>query len=74
MRLKLTIAYDGTNYEGWQVQKIGVGVQQKIEEAIAKIFQAQIRLHGSSRTAILTDPRASGHEIGARARPLQGCA
>jgi tRNA pseudouridine38-40 synthase len=50
VRLKLTIAYDGTNYEGWQVQKIGVGVQQKIEEAIAKIFQAQIRLHGSSRT------------------------
>ena len=50
MRLKLTIAYDGTNYEGWQVQKIGLGVQQKIEEAIAKIFQAQIRLHGSSRT------------------------
>jgi tRNA pseudouridine38-40 synthase len=50
VRLKLTIAYDGTNYEGWQVQKIGVGVQQKIEEAIAKIFQTQIRLHGSSRT------------------------
>ena len=50
MRLKLTIAYDGTNYEGWQVQKVGVGVQQKIEEAIAKIFQMQIRLHGSSRT------------------------
>ena len=50
VRLKLTIAYDGTNYEGWQVQKVGVGVQQKIEEAIAKIFQEQIRLHGSSRT------------------------
>jgi tRNA pseudouridine38-40 synthase len=46
----LIIAYDGTSYEGWQVQKIGVGVQQKIEEAIATIFGAQIRLHGSSRT------------------------
>jgi tRNA pseudouridine38-40 synthase len=50
MRLKLTIAYDGTNYEGWQVQKVGVGVQQKLEEAIAKIFRMEIRVHGSSRT------------------------
>ena len=50
MRLKLTIAYDGAGYAGWQVQKVGLGVQQVIEEAIAKIFQEQIRLHGSSRT------------------------
>lgn len=50
MRLKLTIAYDGANYEGWQVQKVGVGVQQKVEEAIARIFQVQVRVHGSSRT------------------------
>lgn len=50
MRLKLTIAYDGANYAGWQMQKIGLGVQQVVEEAIAKIFQQQIRIHGSSRT------------------------
>ena len=50
MRLKLTIAYDGANYAGWQIQKIGLGVQQIVEEAIAKIFQQQIRIHGSSRT------------------------
>ena len=50
MRLKLTIAYDGANYAGWQIQKIGLGVQQVVEEAIAKIFQQQIRIHGSSRT------------------------
>lgn len=50
MRLKLTIAYDGANYAGWQVQKVGLGVQQVIEEAIAEIFQEQIRIHGSSRT------------------------
>ena len=35
LKLKLTIAYDGTNYAGWQTQKIGLGVQQKIEEALA---------------------------------------
>ena len=50
MRLKLTIAYDGANYAGWQVQKVGLGVQQVIEEAIASIWQEQIRIHGSSRT------------------------
>jgi tRNA pseudouridine38-40 synthase len=50
VRLKLTIAYDGANYAGWQIQKVGLGVQQVVEEAIAKIFQQQIRIHGSSRT------------------------
>ena len=50
MRLKLTIAYDGANYAGWQMQKIGLGVQQVVEESIAKIFQQPIRIHGSSRT------------------------
>jgi tRNA pseudouridine38-40 synthase len=50
VRLKLTIAYDGANYAGWQIQKVGLGVQQVIEEAIASIYQEQIRLHGSSRT------------------------
>jgi tRNA pseudouridine38-40 synthase len=50
IRLKLTIAYDGTAYEGWQVQKTGVGVQQVIEQALAKLFPSQPRLHSSSRT------------------------
>jgi tRNA pseudouridine38-40 synthase len=49
-RFKLTIAYDGTNYEGWQVQKIGLGVQQKVEEAMAKLFRSRPRVHSSSRT------------------------
>jgi tRNA pseudouridine38-40 synthase len=49
-RVKLTIAYDGTEYEGWQVQKIGRGVQQVIEEALAGLFQTPLRVHSSSRT------------------------
>jgi len=28
-QFKLTFAYDGTSYQGWQVQKIGTGVQEK---------------------------------------------
>ena len=50
LKLKLTIAFDGTAYQGWQVQKIGLGVQQKVEEALAKLFPSAPRVHGSSRT------------------------
>ncbi len=50
IKFKLTIAYDGTAYQGWQVQKTGTGVQQKIEEALAKLFPSVKRIHGSSRT------------------------
>ncbi len=50
LKFKLTIAYDGTGYEGWQVQKIGTGVQEKVEAALAKLFPSHPRVHGSSRT------------------------
>jgi len=50
IKFKLVIAYDGANYEGWQMQKIGTGVQQIVEDALAKIFPAKPRLHSSSRT------------------------
>jgi tRNA pseudouridine38-40 synthase len=33
--LKLTIAYDGTNYAGWQRQANGLSIQQLVEEALA---------------------------------------
>ena len=50
VKLKLVIAYDGSNYAGWQLQKTGVGVQQKIEEALVKLFPSVQRIHSSSRT------------------------
>ena len=50
LKFKLIIAYDGTNYEGWQVQKIGLGVQQRVEEALVKLFPSVQRVHSSSRT------------------------
>lgn len=50
LKFKLIIAYDGTAYEGWQVQKIGTGVQEKVEAALAKLFPSRPRVHGSSRT------------------------
>jgi len=50
IKVKLTIAYDGANYAGWQVQTTGIGVQQKIEEALAQLFPSVRRIHSSSRT------------------------
>lgn len=50
LRFKLVIAYDGTAYQGWQCQKIGVGVQEKIESALGRLFSGHPRVHGSSRT------------------------
>jgi tRNA pseudouridine38-40 synthase len=50
LKFKLILAYDGTAYEGWQTQKIGTGVQQKVEEALAKLFPSRPIVHSSSRT------------------------
>jgi len=49
-KYKIILAYDGSRYEGWQVQKIGTGVQEKVEGALAKLFPSRPRLHSSSRT------------------------
>ncbi|HTL56016.1 MAG TPA: tRNA pseudouridine(38-40) synthase TruA [Candidatus Limnocylindrales bacterium] len=74
MKFKLTIAYDGTQYQGWQVQKIGLGVQEKVEEALAKVFSSKPRLHSSSRTD--TGVHALGmvahFELGSHERKLSG--
>lgn len=50
LRFRLTIAYDGSAYAGWQVQKIGLGVQQKVEESLGRLFPTIGRVHSSSRT------------------------
>ena len=50
LKLKLTIAYHGARYKGWQVQKSGITVQQKVEEALKRFFPSADRVHSSSRT------------------------
>jgi tRNA pseudouridine38-40 synthase len=50
-RVKLIIAFDGSNYEGWQRQRSGTGVQELVEAALAKLIPGGAwRLQGSSRT------------------------
>jgi tRNA pseudouridine38-40 synthase len=50
LKFKLVIAYDGTAYDGWQLQKTGTGVQEKVEAALARLFPSKPRIHSSSRT------------------------
>lgn len=48
--LKLTIAYDGTDYVGWQVQQNGISVQQRLEEGWEAVTGEQVRITASGRT------------------------
>lgn len=50
MKYKLTIAYVGTDYVGWQVQPEGESIQGLIEKALSKLFRTEIRVIGASRT------------------------
>lgn len=48
--LLLTVAYDGTDYSGFQKQLNGNTVQEEIEQALFKLTGAEIRITGSGRT------------------------
>ncbi|MCH2183372.1 MAG: tRNA pseudouridine(38-40) synthase TruA [Mariniblastus sp.] len=47
---KLIIAYDGTDYSGWQVQPNGITVQQRLEEAWQEVTGENARIIASGRT------------------------
>lgn len=49
-KYKLAIQYDGTNYNGWQVQPDAASVQETIEKTIEKFLQEKVRVIGSGRT------------------------
>lgn len=49
-RIKLTVAYDGTNYCGWQLQPNGVTVEEMLNRALTGLFKVPILVTGASRT------------------------
>lgn len=49
-RIRLDIAYVGTDYEGWQRQPGRRTVQREIESALEKVLHGSPRLYGSGRT------------------------
>ena len=50
MRLKLTIAYDGRPYNGWQTQACGNTVQDYILRALEEVAKTPVALQGAGRT------------------------
>jgi len=49
-RIKLTIAYDGTGFCGWQLQPKLRTVQGELEKAIMRVTGSPVRVHGAGRT------------------------
>ena len=49
-RIKLTIAYDGTNYCGWQIQPNGLTIEEVINRTLSKLTGEDIQVIGASRT------------------------
>jgi tRNA pseudouridine38-40 synthase len=49
-RIRIIVAYDGTNYVGWQVQPNGISVQAHLERALNELTGERIRVEGSGRT------------------------
>jgi len=47
---KMTIAYDGTSYGGWQIQPNSVSIQGLIQEALQTILRSPIAVIGAGRT------------------------
>jgi tRNA pseudouridine38-40 synthase len=49
-RLKLIVSYDGGRFAGWQSQKHGNTVQDRLERAFRQITGSVVRVHGAGRT------------------------
>ena len=61
MRIALGIEYDGTVYNGWQRQKTGLGVQQRLEEALTSVADHSVDVTCAGRTD--TGVHATGQVI-----------
>lgn len=47
---KMTVAYDGTNYSGWQIQPNGVSIQELLEKYLKLLTRKEVHVHGAGRT------------------------
>lgn len=50
MRVKLVVAYDGTAYHGWQLQKNGNTIEAELNKHLSALLQEEIQVIGASRT------------------------
>lgn len=50
MRVKLVVAYDGTDYCGWQVQPNGITIEEVLNRTLSELLGEEITVIGASRT------------------------
>jgi len=50
MQLRLTVEYEGTAYQGWQLQPGGPTVQEVLERALTTALREPVRVRGAGRT------------------------
>ena len=50
MWVKLVVAYEGTNYCGWQIQPNGITIEQVLNETLSSLLGEEITVTGASRT------------------------
>lgn len=49
-RVMLVVAYDGTNYHGWQIQQNGNSIEAELNKALTDLCEVPICVSGASRT------------------------
>ena len=49
-RVRITVAYDGTNYHGWQLQDNGITVEAELNRCLTELLGEEIKVIGASRT------------------------
>ncbi len=49
-RVRLVVAYDGTNYHGWQIQKNGITIESELNRCLSELLKEPIEVIGASRT------------------------
>ena len=49
-RIGLVVAYDGTNYCGWQIQPNGITIQGVLNDTLSELLGEKIEIMGASRT------------------------
>ena len=54
-RIKLTVAYDGTNYCGWQIQDNGITIEEVLNRELSKLLQ-----DSAGEDQLRVEPAAAG--------------
>lgn len=49
-RIKLTVAYDGTAYRGWQLQPNGITIEEVLNRSLSELLKEPVSVIGASRT------------------------